>query len=203
MAGRGTDIKLGEGVTALGGLFVLGTNKHESRRIDNQLRGRSGRQGDPGLSQFFISIEDDLFKRFGREKLQNGHKLFDKMIQLIGHQACLLIMNANIELQPEQQKLAREQEQAIAQQVESLRAEARSVMDEEAKHEKQIGLEANQTTVDDSILSFASAPIDPSQAEFSDSRINEIINSATTTTTNPDSAPKSNSETSTSSSDSE
>ena len=65
MAGRGTDIKLGEGVKELGGLAVLGTERHESRRIDNQLRGRSGRQGDPGLSQFFISTEDDLIQRFG------------------------------------------------------------------------------------------------------------------------------------------
>ena len=65
MAGRGTDIKLGEGVKELGGLAVLGTERHESRRIDNQLRGRSGRQGDPGFSQFFISAEDDLLVRFG------------------------------------------------------------------------------------------------------------------------------------------
>jgi preprotein translocase subunit SecA len=63
MAGRGTDIKLGEGVAELGGLYVIGTNKHESRRIDNQLRGRAGRQGDPGSSRFFISLEDDLLVR--------------------------------------------------------------------------------------------------------------------------------------------
>jgi preprotein translocase subunit SecA len=64
MAGRGTDIKLGEGVAELGGLCVIGTERHESRRIDNQLRGRAGRQGDPGYSQFFISFEDELLKRF-------------------------------------------------------------------------------------------------------------------------------------------
>ena len=70
MAGRGTDIKLGEGVRELGGLCVIGTERHESRRIDNQLRGRSGRQGDPGATQFYLSLEDDLMKRFGGEKMQ-------------------------------------------------------------------------------------------------------------------------------------
>lgn len=70
MAGRGTDIKLGEGVRELGGLCVVGTERHESRRIDNQLRGRSGRQGDPGESQFYLSLEDDLMKRFGSERLK-------------------------------------------------------------------------------------------------------------------------------------
>ena len=70
MAGRGTDIKLGEGVREVGGLKVLGTERHESRRIDNQLRGRSGRQGDPGESIFFISLEDDLMRIFGSERIQ-------------------------------------------------------------------------------------------------------------------------------------
>ncbi|MCD6238073.1 MAG: preprotein translocase subunit SecA [Thermotogae bacterium] len=69
MAGRGTDIKLGEGVVDLGGLYVLGTERHESRRIDNQLRGRSGRQGDPGESRFYLSLEDDLIRIFGGEKI--------------------------------------------------------------------------------------------------------------------------------------
>jgi preprotein translocase subunit SecA len=70
MAGRGTDIKLGEGVTSLGGLCILGTERHEARRIDNQLRGRSGRQGDPGESQFFVSMEDELMRLFGGDKLK-------------------------------------------------------------------------------------------------------------------------------------
>lgn len=70
MAGRGTDIKLGPGVRELGGLAVIGTERHESRRIDNQLRGRSGRQGDPGLSQFYLSLEDDLMKRFGGDRIK-------------------------------------------------------------------------------------------------------------------------------------
>ncbi|MDG5786650.1 preprotein translocase subunit SecA [Evansella sp. AB-P1] len=77
MAGRGTDIKLGAGVVDLGGLFVLGTERHESRRIDNQLRGRSGRQGDPGESRFFLSLEDTLMRRFGSENMS-------KMMERLG-----------------------------------------------------------------------------------------------------------------------
>ncbi|WP_047980826.1 preprotein translocase subunit SecA [Ornithinibacillus contaminans] len=76
MAGRGTDIKLGEGVRELGGLAVIGTERHESRRIDNQLRGRSGRQGDPGMSQFYLSMEDELMRRFGSDNLRT---MMDRM----------------------------------------------------------------------------------------------------------------------------
>ncbi|MFO1444455.1 preprotein translocase subunit SecA [Bacillus sp. Bva_UNVM-123] len=71
MAGRGTDIKLGEGVKELGGLAVIGTERHESRRIDNQLRGRSGRQGDPGVTQFYLSMEDELMRRFGSDNMKS------------------------------------------------------------------------------------------------------------------------------------
>ncbi len=74
MAGRGTDIVLGDGVNALGGLYVIGTEKHESRRVDNQLRGRSGRQGDPGETQFILSIEDDMFKRFAKDDVEKFRK---------------------------------------------------------------------------------------------------------------------------------
>jgi preprotein translocase subunit SecA len=70
MAGRGTDIKLGEGVKDLGGLAVVGSERHESRRIDNQLRGRSGRQGDPGYSRFYVSVQDELMVRFGSERME-------------------------------------------------------------------------------------------------------------------------------------
>ena len=77
MAGRGTDIKLGEGVKELGGLYVIGTERHESRRIDNQLRGRAGRQGDPGHSQFFVSFEDDLMRRFGTDSVK-------RMLEAVG-----------------------------------------------------------------------------------------------------------------------
>lgn len=74
MAGRGTDIVLGEGVAELGGLYVLGTERHESRRVDNQLKGRAGRQGDPGVSEFFISLEDEMFIRFNDEELMTIQK---------------------------------------------------------------------------------------------------------------------------------
>ena len=76
MAGRGTDIQLGEGVAELGGLAIIGTERHESRRIDNQLRGRAGRQGDPGSSQFFLSLEDDLLRIFGGDNIK---KFMEKM----------------------------------------------------------------------------------------------------------------------------
>ena len=82
MAGRGTDIKLGDGVTELGGLAVIGSERHESRRIDNQLRGRSGRQGDPGYSRFYVSLEDELMLRFGNEGVRNMFKsLGDQAIE--------------------------------------------------------------------------------------------------------------------------
>ena len=71
MAGRGTDIKLGSGVQELGGLMIIGSERHEARRIDNQLRGRAGRQGDPGVSQFFVSLEDELMRRFGGDRMKN------------------------------------------------------------------------------------------------------------------------------------
>jgi len=71
MAGRGTDIKLGEGVTELGGLHIIGSERHEARRIDNQLRGRSGRQGDPGSSRFYMSLEDDLLRIFGSDRISS------------------------------------------------------------------------------------------------------------------------------------
>ena len=73
MAGRGTDIKLGEGVARNGGLHIIGTERHESRRIDNQLRGRSGRQGDPGSSRFYVSLEDEVMRLFGGERMTNHH----------------------------------------------------------------------------------------------------------------------------------
>ena len=81
MAGRGTDIKLGDGVADLGGLHILGTERHESRRIDNQLRGRAGRQGDAGSSVFFLSFDDDLMRIFGSERI-------DSMLQKLGLEDC-------------------------------------------------------------------------------------------------------------------
>jgi len=89
MAGRGTDIKLGEGVRELGGLYVIGTERHESRRIDNQLRGRAGRQGDPGTTRFYISMEDDLMLKFGSEKMK-------KIMETMGMQYDQAISNKMI-----------------------------------------------------------------------------------------------------------
>jgi preprotein translocase subunit SecA len=83
MAGRGTDIRLGEGIAALGGLYVIGTNRHESRRIDNQLRGRSGRQGDPGCSRFFVSLEDPLLIKYGdlKPKYRNDPAAVQSLVE--------------------------------------------------------------------------------------------------------------------------
>ena len=91
MAGRGTDIKLGEGVKELGGLCVIGTERHESRRIDNQLRGRSGRQGDPGYSRFYVSFEDDLMRRFGTDRA----KMMLERVGFVDDQCISLKMLAN------------------------------------------------------------------------------------------------------------
>ena len=104
MAGRGTDIKLGEGVKEVGGLKIIGTERHESRRIDNQLRGRAGRQGDPGESKFYISLEDDLMRLFGSEKLMNlfnslgipdGEEIQHKMLSSAIEKAQTKIENNN------------------------------------------------------------------------------------------------------------
>ena len=89
MAGRGTDIKLAEGVKESGGLAILGTERHDSRRVDRQLRGRSGRQGDPGSSQFFVSLEDNLMRLFGSDRIA---KLMDRM----GHKEGEVIQHSMI-----------------------------------------------------------------------------------------------------------
>jgi preprotein translocase subunit SecA len=89
MAGRGTDIKLGEGVKEAGGLAIIGTERHDSRRVDRQLRGRAGRQGDPGSSQFFVSLEDDLMRKFGSERIA-------KMMDKLGHKEGEVIQHGMI-----------------------------------------------------------------------------------------------------------
>ena len=94
MAGRGTDIKLGPGVTEVGGLHVLGTERHESRRIDRQLRGRCSRQGDPGSSHFFISLEDDLMRLFGSDRIV---KLMEKMGLEEGQELTHPLLNRSIQ----------------------------------------------------------------------------------------------------------
>src|SRR3972149_1708802 len=83
MAGRGTDIVLGEGVAALGGLHIIGTERHEARRIDNQLRGRAGRQGDPGSSRFYVSLQDDLMRIFASERVRQKVKSVEEILEIV------------------------------------------------------------------------------------------------------------------------
>jgi len=137
MAGRGTDIKLGEGVVELGGLKIIGTERHESRRIDNQLRGRAGRQGDPGESRFYISLEDDLMRLFGSEKMQTifntlkfpeGEELEHKMLSKGIEGAQKKIENNNYGIR----KNLLEYDQINNEQREIIYAERRRVLDGES-----------------------------------------------------------------------
>lgn len=137
MAGRGTDIKLGEGVKELGGLKIIGTERHESRRIDNQLRGRAGRQGDPGESRFFISLEDNLMKLFGSEKLmsmfnalgiQEGEQIEHKMLSNAIEKAQKKVETNNFGIR----KNLLEYDQVNNEQREIIYAERRRVLDGES-----------------------------------------------------------------------
>jgi len=137
MAGRGTDIKLGEGVLDLGGLCVIGTERHESRRIDNQLRGRSGRQGDPGESRFYISLEDDLMRLFGSERLmsvfntlgvEDGEQIEHKMLSSAIEKAQKKIEGNNFGIR----KNLLEYDQVMNEQREIIYEERRRVLDGES-----------------------------------------------------------------------
>ncbi len=137
MAGRGTDIKLGEGVTGLGGLKIIGTERHESRRIDNQLRGRAGRQGDPGQSRFYISLEDDLMRLFGSERLMSifnslgmpdGEQIEHKMLSSAIEKAQTKIENNNYGIR----KNLLEYDRVNNEQREIIYAERRRVLDGES-----------------------------------------------------------------------
>ena len=134
MAGRGTDIKLGEGVAELGGLMIIGTERHESRRIDNQLRGRSGRQGDPGESRFYISLEDDLMRLFGSERLMGvfnslgfpeGEAIQHKMLSSAVEKAQMKIQSNNYGIR----KNVLEYDQVMNEQREIIYAERLRVLD--------------------------------------------------------------------------
>lgn len=136
MAGRGTDIKLGEGVTELGGLKIIGTERHESRRIDNQLRGRAGRQGDPGESRFYISLEDDLMRLFGSERmiamfnslgLPDGEQIEHKMLSSAIEKAQKKIEGNNFAIR----KNLLEYDQVNNEQREIIYSERRKVLDGE------------------------------------------------------------------------
>ncbi len=147
MAGRGTDIKLGEGVQELGGLKIIGTERHESRRIDNQLRGRAGRQGDPGESKFYISLEDDLMRLFGSERLmgmfnslgiQDGEEIQHKMLTSAIEKAQMKIENNNFGIR----KNLLEYDQVNNEQREVIYTERRKVLDGESMRDtifKMIG----------------------------------------------------------------
>jgi preprotein translocase subunit SecA len=137
MAGRGTDIKLGEGVREVGGLKIIGTERHESRRIDNQLRGRAGRQGDPGESRFFISLEDDLMRLFGSDrlmgifntlKLPEGEQIEHNMLSSAIEKAQKRIENNNFGIR----KNLLEYDQVNNDQREIIYAERRKVLDGES-----------------------------------------------------------------------
>ena len=137
MAGRGTDIKLGEGVLEAGGLKIIGTERHEARRIDNQLRGRAGRQGDPGESKFYISLEDDLMRLFGSERLMNifsslglpeGEQIQHKMLSNAIERAQKRIENNNYGIR----KNLLEYDQVNNEQREIIYAERRRVLDGES-----------------------------------------------------------------------
>lgn len=137
MAGRGTDIKLGEGVVNLGGLKIIGTERHESRRIDNQLRGRAGRQGDPGESRFYISLEDDLMRLFGSERLMSmfnslglpeGEQIEHKMLSSAIEKAQTKIENNNYGIR----KNLLEYDQVNNEQREIIYKERRRVLDGES-----------------------------------------------------------------------
>ncbi len=178
MAGRGTDIKLGEGVKELGGLCVIGTERHESRRIDNQLRGRSGRQGDPGMSQFFVSMEDELMVRFGTEKIkmmmQNfgfaedqaiRSKMFTKSIET----AQKRVEGNNFDVR----KQLLQYDDVMNQQREIIYAKRNEIIDNESIHEEVLDILNNH------ISDLVNSHIMP-EGELTDNDLREIVEAANT-----------------------
>ena len=171
MAGRGTDIKLGEGVAELGGLRIIGTERHESRRIDNQLRGRSGRQGDPGESKFYLSLEDDLMRLFGSErvmsvydtlKIPEGEEIEHKTISNFVEKAQKKIEGNNFAIR----KNLLEYDRVNNEQREIIYKERRRVLDGENMHEvilKMIKDDINAAV--DQVCSSETAPEDWNQSE--------------------------------------
>ena len=174
MAGRGTDIKLGEGVAELGGLRIIGTERHESRRIDNQLRGRSGRQGDPGESKFYLSLEDDLMRLFGSErvmsvydtlKIPEGEEIEHKTISNFVEKAQKKIEGNNFAIR----KNLLEYDRVNNEQREIIYKERRRVLDGENMHEvilKMIKDDINAAV--DQVCSSETAPEDWDQVELDD-----------------------------------
>ncbi len=171
MAGRGTDIKLGEGVVALGGLKIIGTERHEARRIDNQLRGRAGRQGDPGESRFFISLEDDLMRLFGSERLlgmfnslglPEGEQIEHKMLTGAIEKAQMRIENNNFGIR----KSLLEYDQVNNEQREIIYAERRRVLDGESMRDTIYRMLTE--TVEDCVNTSISDDQSPEDWDFSE-----------------------------------
>jgi preprotein translocase subunit SecA len=166
MAGRGTDIVLGEGVTDLGGLHILGTERHESRRIDNQLRGRSGRQGDPGSSRFYLALEDDLLRIFGGERItgimeklgmQEGEPIEHNMISRAIENAQSKVEGHNFEIR----KQLLEYDDVMNQQREVIYRQRRDIL--EGKDLKQVIMELVREKADEITAAFASADLPPAE----------------------------------------
>ena len=169
MAGRGTDIKLGEGVAELGGLKIIGTERHESRRIDNQLRGRSGRQGDPGESKFYLSLDDDLMRLFGSERVKSiydalripeGEEIQHKTITNFIEKAQKKIESNNFAIR----KNLLEYDQVNNEQREVIYAERRRVLD--GDNMRDVVLKFMQDTVEKYIDTTCSSDLSPDAWEI-------------------------------------
>ena len=176
MAGRGTDIKLGEGVTELGGLKIIGTERHESRRIDNQLRGRAGRQGDPGESKFYISLEDDLMRLFGSQNLM---QMFNSLGMPEGEQIQHKMLNKAIERAQKKiesnnygiRKNLLEYDQINNEQREIIYAERRKVLDGDDMRDTIISM------IDELVEKYVNMIIgdDQGPSEWNLKELNEIL----------------------------
>ncbi len=177
MAGRGTDIKLGEGVKELGGLCVIGTERHESRRIDNQLRGRSGRQGDPGFSQFCVSFEDDLMVRFGTDRAKallarvgfsDDMSIRNKMLSSSIESAQKRVEGNNFDIR----KTLLEYDDVINQQREYIYEKRNEILDADSIHERVL------ETFQNFIADFVESHIAPEGflTEKDNSEIIEFVN---------------------------
>ena len=176
MAGRGTDIKLGEGVTELGGLKIIGTERHESRRIDNQLRGRAGRQGDPGESKFYISLEDDLMRLFGSQNLM---QMFNSLGMPEGEQIQHKMLNKAIERAQKKiesnnygiRKNLLEYDQINNEQREIIYAERRKVLDGDDMRDTIISM------IDELVEKYVNMVIgdDQGHSEWNLKELNEIL----------------------------
>ena len=176
MAGRGTDIKLGEGVTELGGLKIIGTERHESRRIDNQLRGRAGRQGDPGESKFYISLEDDLMRLFGSQNLM---QMFNSLGMPEGEQIQHKMLNKAIERAQKKiesnnygiRKNLLEYDQINNEQREIIYAERRKVLDGDVMRDTIISM------IDELVEKYVNMVIgdDQGPSEWNLKELNEIL----------------------------